>query len=101
MMYIEQVFFLILERSFHGRISFRSFCFRFLTKFIQNSFGMTTNSAYQASFHGSSRCSCYFDRIQTTPGNSWIFERLFLGPRKCCENSILASTPGKLLEFIY
>ena len=49
MMYIEQVF-LILERSFCGRISFSSFCFRFLTNFIQNSFAMTTNSVYQAFF---------------------------------------------------
>ena len=33
--------------------------------------------------------------------NSWIFEIFFQGPGKFLENSILASTPGKLLEFIY
>ena len=33
--------------------------------------------------------------------NSWIFEIFFQGPRKLLENSILTSTPGKLLEFIY
>ena len=52
-MYIEQFFF-ILERFFQCRISFRSFCFRFLTNFIQDSFVMTTNPVSQASFHGSS-----------------------------------------------
>ena len=33
--------------------------------------------------------------------NSRIFEIFFQGPRKLLENSILTSTPGKLLEFIY
>ena len=33
--------------------------------------------------------------------NFWIFEIFFQGPGKFLENSILASTPGKFLEFIY
>jgi len=42
-----------------------------------------------------------FALLLKLPKNSRIFEKFFQGPGKLLEYSILESTRGKILEFIY